>query len=98
MAKRKKIVWSAKARKDLLRILEYYFLRNGNILFSRKLYKKIKTDVNLLKMQGFLGRTTDYENIRVIAIWDYLIFYEVFPDTILITNIWDTRRNPEDLQ
>ena len=97
MVKRKKIVWSAKARNDLFAILEYYHMRNGNSQFSEKLFKKIKKDITLLRTQSFLGKITDYENIRVIVVWDYLLFYEVFPDAILITNIWDSRRNPEDV-
>jgi toxin YoeB len=97
MAKRKKISWSDKARQDLVNILDYYHKRNGNIGYSQKLYSKIKQDISLLSSQSFLGKQTDHENVRVIIIDSYLIFYEIISDTIFITNIWDSRREPFDL-
>ena len=44
MAKRK-IVWSSKAKFDLLKILEYFYIRNGSKTYSVKLNTKIRRAV-----------------------------------------------------
>ncbi|MEI8006178.1 MAG: type II toxin-antitoxin system RelE/ParE family toxin [Bacteroidota bacterium] len=97
MAKRKKVIWSDKASRDLLEILDFYYNRNGNISYSSRLFKKILKHISLLSAHAFLGKQTDQENIRVMIIWEYLIFYENNPETIFITNVWDSRRKPEKL-
>jgi len=98
MAGRKKIVWSEKARNDLLTILDFYFKRNGNATYSRKIYIRIKKDLSLLSAHTFLGKPTDHEGIRVIVVMDYQVFYQLLPDSLFIINIWDSRRNPDDLK
>ncbi len=95
MVKRKKVIWSDKARQDMLEILDFYNQRNGNVRFSSRLFKKILKDISLLSAHAFLGKQTDHETIRVLIVWEYLIFYENHADTIFITNIWDSRRKPE---
>ena len=92
---KKKVIWSDKANQDLLEILDFYNQRNGNIRYSSRLFKKILKDIFLLSSHAFLGKQTDHENVRVLISWDYLIFYENHPDTICITNVWDSRRKPE---
>ena len=95
MVKRKKVIWSDKARQDLVEILHFYNQRNGNVRYSSRLFKKMLKDISLLSAHAFLGKQTDHENVRVLISWDYLIFYENHPDTICITNVWDSRRKPE---
>ena len=48
MAKRKKVIWSDKAKQDLLEILDFYNQRNENIKYSPRLFKKILKDISLL--------------------------------------------------
>ncbi|MCX6286183.1 MAG: type II toxin-antitoxin system RelE/ParE family toxin [Bacteroidetes bacterium] len=97
MAKRKKVIWSDKARQDLLEFLDFYNRRNGNIRYSARLLKEILKDISLLSAQAFLGKQTDHENIRVLVVWEYLIFHENHADIIFIINVWDSRRKPEKL-
>ncbi len=47
MAKRK-IVWSHRARIRLFEILEYFAVRNGNKIYSEKLYRQFNQELNLL--------------------------------------------------
>ena len=96
MAKRK-IAWSAKAKIDLLQILEYFYLRNGSKTYSLKLNSKIRRAVRLLSNHPFLGLQSDVENVRVLVEGDYVIFYQVDKETISITTIWDCRQNPDNL-
>jgi plasmid stabilization system protein ParE len=96
MAKRK-IVWSSKAKFDLLKILEYFYIRNGSKTYSVKLNTKIRRAVRLLSNHPFLGLQSDIENVRALVEGDYAIFYQVEKETIRITTIWDCRQNPDTL-
>ncbi len=96
MAKRK-IVWSAKAKIDLLQILEYFYIRNGSKTYSVKLNSKIRRAIRLLSNHPFLGLQSDVENVRTLVEGDYAIFYQVDKETIRITTIWDCRQNPDNL-
>jgi plasmid stabilization system protein ParE len=96
MAKRK-IVWSAKAKIDLLQILEYFYIRNGSKTYSLKLNTKIRRTIRLLSNHPFLGLKSDVENVRALIEGDYAIFYQVDSETIRITAIWDCRQNTDNL-
>jgi len=96
MAKRK-IVWSSNAKFDLLKILEYFYIRNGSKTYSVKLNSKIRRAVRLLSNHPFLGLQSDVENVRALVEGDYAIFYQVDIETIRITAIWDCRQNPDNL-
>jgi plasmid stabilization system protein ParE len=96
MAKRK-IVWSSKAKFDLLKILEYFYIRNGSKTYSVKLNTKIRRAVRLLSNHPFLGLQSDVENVRALVEGDYAIFYQVEKETIRITTIWDCKQNPDIL-
>ena len=45
-----------------------------------------------------IGTKTDFPEIRVKVIRDFKIFYRDRIDSIEIIRVWDTRRNPTDLQ
>ncbi|MBL7904048.1 MAG: type II toxin-antitoxin system RelE/ParE family toxin [Bacteroidales bacterium] len=91
-----KIVWSIEAKNDLTSILEFYIFRNGTSVYSKKLNSKINRSIRLLSKNPFLGVRTDDPDIRALITSDYQIIYEVFEKIILITMIWDCRRDPED--
>ena len=91
-----KVDWSIEARLDLLDILDYYFKRNGNASYSRKLNSRINKSIRFVNKNPFLGITTDIDSVRVLITGDYQIVYEIIESTILIIMVWDCRRNPED--
>lgn len=91
-----KIEWSLEARLDLLDILEFYILRNGNSVYSKKLNTQINNSIKLLVKNPFLGKQTDDPSIRALITGDYHLIYEVFDKLIMIIMIWDCRRDPED--
>ena len=70
----RKIVWLSKAKFDLLKILEYFYIRNGSKTYSVKLNTKIRRAVGLLSNHPFLGLQSDVENIRALVEGDYVIF------------------------
>lgn len=96
MAKHK-IIWSYKAKIKLTEILKFYYQRNKNKKYSAKLYKEFQKSIKLLIKQPSLGLKTDIESIRALIIGDYIIFYEVAEDQIIIHSLWDCRQNPNDL-
>jgi plasmid stabilization system protein ParE len=94
----KRIIWSDRARKDKRDILEYWFKRNGNKNYSRKLAFEFRETFNYIAKQNYLGRATDEKNIRVTVCRYYQIFYEITQENIEILSVWDSRRNPDNLK
>ena len=91
-----KVEWSIEARLDLLDILDFYFQRNGNANYSRKLNTRINKSIKHATKNPLLGLQTDIDSVRAIVTGDYQIIYEIIERTILVVMVWDCRRNPED--
>ena len=92
----RKIKWSHRAKLDLLEILDFYYKRNGNKTYSKKLNTKLRASIRLLEKQNDLGVQSDMPNIKNLIEGDYNIFYEITATTIDIIAIWDNRQNPEN--
>ena len=90
----KQVIWSTLAQDELQQILEFYIQRNGNSLFSTKLFLAIDKLVNQLPENNFLGRLSDNGFTRVIVKKEFLIFYEVYQEAILIVSVWGSRQDP----
>jgi len=93
----RKVIWHKEAEIDVYDIVNFYIQRNGDSKYSTKLIRKLKNSLNLISVNYQIGQKTDIPNIRSYLIEHYRLFYEVFPETIEILLVWDTRRNPEDL-
>jgi toxin YoeB len=94
MAKRK-IVWSDRAKKRLYGILEFYIERNKSKSYSIKLYKLLNKQVKLLLKYPDLGLKTSEESVRGLIIDNFIVYYEVAEDKIIIHTIWDCRQDPD---
>jgi plasmid stabilization system protein ParE len=92
-----KIIWSIKASAQLHAILEYYVERNKSTTYSAKLYSKINQQVNLLIKHPSLGIKTELEFVRGLIIDNYIVYYKIQQDQIVIHTVWDSRRNPQTL-
>ncbi|RJE71828.1 type II toxin-antitoxin system RelE/ParE family toxin [Reichenbachiella sp. MSK19-1] len=97
MAERK-IIWTAKAAFDLQRIVEYWVDKTGNSQYSSKLFKLVNKSVLTLKVFPNTGRVSDFDDVRVKPVLNYLIFYQTTPKEIRILRVWDSRRNPDKLK
>jgi plasmid stabilization system protein ParE len=95
MAKRK-IVWSNRAKIRLYAILDFYIVRNKSKVYSIKLQKLISKEVNLLLKQPDLGLKTSEDSTRGLIIENYIVYYEITDDKIIIHTIWDSRQNPDN--
>ena len=92
------IVWTEAAKADLINIVAFYNLRNGNSSYSTKLVNAIKRSLSFLKTNPFLGiKVEDNEFYRVLVIKDYKIFYKVLLSVIEIRLVWDSRQNPDNV-
>ncbi len=91
-----KVEWSVEARLDLLDILNFYVVRNQSSAYSKRLNSKINNSVKLIAKQPLIGIQTGIETVRAFISGDYQIIYEIIDSTILISMIWDCRRDPED--
>jgi len=95
---KRKIVWSNRAKIKLFEILEFYNERNKSTTYSKKLYKKFTKELLLLKKQPEIGIKTDLDNVRGLIVEDFILFYEIYPEMIVVHTVWDCRQNPESLK
>lgn len=93
----KTIIWSHKARIKLYALLEFYAERNGSKKYSAKLFSKFNKEIKLLIKNPQLGIQTSREEIRGLIVLDYIIFYEITNQNIIIHTIWSTNQNPDNL-
>jgi toxin YoeB len=91
-----KVEWSFEARLDLLDVLDFYIVRNKSAAYSKKLNSKINDSIKLISKHPLIGVQSDIESVRALITGDYQIIYEILDNTILISMIWDCRRDPED--
>lgn len=96
MAKRK-VVWTKNAEIQLKEILIYFKNRNKSSDYSKKLYKQFKAKLKIVAEKPELGIQTKFEKIRGLILGDYILFYEILKDRILVLKVWDCRQNPEKL-
>ena len=94
----KKIILTEVAKESIIEILEFYFLQNGNSIFSKKLSKQIKSIIKLIAKYNYAGKQTEEEHIRVFIKDRNAIFYEMNSTFIIVHLVWDCRRNPEELE
>ena len=91
----RRIIWSPRAKSDLVSILDFYYRRNGTKTYSRKLNSAIRKSVRLLAKYTDIGIRTDVEHVRILVHGDYGIFYEKRMDTVEIISVWDNRQDPD---
>ena len=97
MAKRK-VIWSHRARIKLFMILEFYTERNKSKTYSKKLYTKFNKELLLLLKQTEIGIKTEIAAVRGLIVDEFVLFYEVKTEMIIVHTLWDSRQNPSDLR
>jgi plasmid stabilization system protein ParE len=95
---KRKLIWSHNAKIKLFKILDYFNDRNKSNTYSKKLYAKFAHEINALMKHPDIGVKTDLDAIRGLIITNYIFFYEIGENNIIIHTIWDTRQNPENLK
>jgi len=87
MAKRK-IVWSNRAMKRLYGILELSDQRNKSRTYSKKLYQLLHKQVKILIKYPETGLKTTEDTTRGLIIGDFIIYYQLTEDKIIIHTVW----------
>lgn len=62
---KRKIIWSQRAKSDLISILDYYFIGNGSKIYSSKLNASLRSSIRLLENHPELGIKADIKNISI---------------------------------
>lgn len=93
-----KIVWTQKAKRELIDILQYWVDRNKSNIFSLKLNSLIESQLNLILEQPKIGRKTDLPNVYIKVIHKYLLYYEFVNDTLYNLTIRHGSQNSENIQ
>ncbi len=96
MAKRK-VVWTQTAEIELQEILNFFLNRNRSNTYLLKLYRKFTAELKLVAKNPGIGIKTKLPAIRGLITDDYIIFYEILPDKIMVLQLWDCRQNPDKL-
>jgi len=90
----KRVVWTRKARLDRFAILKYWQKRNKSKTYSKKLNKLFVQSALIISKYPEIGKRTDIENVRAKIIKEYLLFYEIAGQEIIVLTIIDGRRDP----
>jgi len=62
-----------------------------------KLNQEIKKQLAQIQRQPEIGIKSEMETVRGLVFENFIIFYEIEPDQIVVHTIWDCRQNPNDL-
>jgi len=98
MAKRKRIIWTPQAKIDRFDILKFYSDAGISIKSLRKIDSQFRNTIRHLSVFPNLGKSFGNQNERIIYKGYYIIIYKILEDSIQIMQIWDSRRNPDDLK
>lgn len=100
-----KIIWSDKATLAKEKVLEYGYKEFGEYSV-RKLYHQITKVQDLLELFPFSGKheslledfDTNYRSVVFHAHYKLVYYFDELTDEVHISDIWDTRRSPQNLK
>ncbi len=92
-----KITWTKNAKNELYKIKIFWDKKTKSLKYSSDLYLQIKENLANISYFPGIGTRTSENNIRKLIIDNYVIFYSIVNNEIYILKIWDSRRNPDDL-
>jgi plasmid stabilization system protein ParE len=92
---RRSITWTKTAIFEKKEILEYWINRNKSKTYSLKPNQLFIAELKTLSLNPEIGKKTKHENSRARIIRDYLLFYEILENELVVLSIWDSRRNPD---
>jgi len=90
--------WSSKAKSHLKDILAFYQERNGNSEYGDKLVDQIENILNNVVFQPYLGERWTKRGFRFVVVTPFQLFYRVTKTEIIVTAVWDGRRDPKTLK
>ena len=94
----KRIIWTKTSCEARRKILEFWIERNKSNTYSQKLSKQFRERTLYLSQYNYIGKPTDFKDVRVTFMAHFSMFYKVKLNEIIIVGLWDNRRNPDDLR
>ncbi len=92
----RRVKWMPRALTEYKNALEFYNERNGNSYYSKGIHGAVKRRLASLQKFPEIGHPCAKENIRILNVVGFGIFYELEKDELLIHSFWDHRRNPSE--
>ena len=92
----KKVVFTERAEKERLSILEYYLEATGSISIPAKIYQQFNRVIDNIQQFPESGKKLKNNNRGIIRS-HYKIVYKIEIESLIILHIWDTRQNPKKL-
>ena len=90
------IIYSPRFAESLEAILNYFDERNGSNAYSKKLFKMVHEQIQLLATFPEVGRQTNFPGVRILFVDTYGIEYQIRDMAILIIDIYSCKTNPAD--
>ena len=79
-------------------ILDYWIRRNKSKTYSIKLNKLFIDGLKKVSESPTIGRKTEFENVRIKIVRDYLLFYEYSETILKVLLVWDGNRDDAELK
>lgn len=97
-----KVVLTKAAKRSLKEILHYY-RRKGLTKIGQKTRIGILKKAKILKQQPLIGQVEENllplnQNHRYLVSSHYKIIYRIIDEVVFITDVFDTRQNPNKMQ
>lgn len=86
----KRVVWTITAKKARREILEYWIRHNRSKAYSKKLSALFNQKIELLETQNYIGKPTDFDEVRASLVDHFTIFFKIEINEITLVGIWDT--------
>lgn len=90
------IIYSPQFAESFESILNYFDERNGSNTYSKKLFKMVHEQIQLLATFPEVGRQTNFPGVRVLFVDTYGIEYQIRDKAILVIDIYSCKTNPAD--
>ena len=94
---KREVIWTRVSEIQLHEILEFFTQRNRSTQYSRKLYNKFKSELKTVAKNPDVGIKTKLNQIRGLIIEDYILFYEILEERIIVLKVWHCKQNPDKL-
>ncbi|SNT12235.1 Plasmid stabilization system protein ParE [Ekhidna lutea] len=97
-----KVIWTKRAFDQLQRNIKYIKEEQGNS-YAETVLNKILSSTALLEGTPKMGRVESLlehkkSEYRFMIVWSYKIIYRVATDSVVITRVFHTSRNPDKLK
>ena len=97
MARKRKVIWTETAKYEFRDTCDYWNKRNASKAYTNRLRKLLNSTIE--RIAGFpnTGIHSSFDEVRFMVIRDYLLFYQVVSDNIIVLSFWDARQDHKKL-